>query len=208
MSWPDNFCALDLETSGLSSHARVLEVAVVSFEGGVPVRSFSQLLCPQGIDWGHAQVVGALSVNGLTREMLQGQPAFDAIEEALMSELAQPVLVGHNVAFDLRMLRYEFERLGKPLFLPLTSLLLDTMELSAYLNEGEEGNKLAEVASRYKVVLEGDAHRALSDAMTCGHILSEMLRQGALPESEAALAVLSERAHLTWNKMRGRKRSA
>lgn len=206
MTWPDNWVSIDVESSGFSHHARVLEVAAVSFEGGVPVHSFCSLLCPSEIDWDHEHVAGALETNGLTRDMLEGQPCFAEILPALMSELAQPVIVAHNTAFDLRMLRGEFDRLGKQLILPPT-LLLDTMELSAFFNEGGGSNKLAEVAERYHVVPDGATHRALSDATMCGHILAEMLRQGLLPESEAAMAVLNQRAHLNWNKTRGHKRS-
>jgi DNA polymerase-3 subunit alpha (Gram-positive type) len=197
MSWQTSYVALDLESSGFGHHARILEIAAVTFEHGAIVKSYSQLVCPKDILWDDEHVQKAMAVSGLTREMLEGQPTFEQILPDLVVELAHPVWVAHNLDFDYSRIREEFERLGRTLAPP--PMLICTMKLARKLNATADGNKLAEVASRYNVP-QDEHHRALADATTCGHILAEMIRSGALPESEAAMEALGQRAHNSWQK--------
>jgi DNA polymerase-3 subunit epsilon len=198
MNYQESFVAIDVESSGFGRASRILEIAAVTFEHGAVVKAYSQLLCPPDLNWEDAHVVKALEVNHLTREMLEGKPSFAQVLPDLVMELAHPVWVAHNMDFDFARIREAFELLGRTLSPP--PMLICTMKLARKLNATTDGNKLAEVAARYNVPGTDTTHRALEDALTCGHILLGMIRSGALPESEAAMEALGQRAHNSWQK--------
>src|SRR3990170_3406395 len=53
----------------------------------------------------------ASQINGITDEMLIGQPTPAEVFPALDAFIRDSILVAHNAQFDLGFLRYEFERL-------------------------------------------------------------------------------------------------
>ncbi len=63
MRWADSFVALDTETTGLDSKARIVEIALVTFEGGKPVQTWSKLLRPKGCDIYGPECAKAFAVN-------------------------------------------------------------------------------------------------------------------------------------------------
>lgn len=195
MSWHDSWVAFDVETTGFGSTARVLELAAITFENGVPVHEYSQLFCPEGVDWESEGVRGALEVNHIRREDLVGKPQFKDVLPDVMVELAHAVWVSHNMPFDFAQVRQEFERAGHPLAPP--PLTICTCRLAAYLSPMVKGNKLYQVAARYGVAQES-AHRAAVDARVCGHLLDRMNKQGKLPPDDAAMKDLVGRAERAW----------
>jgi hypothetical protein len=172
----------------------------VVFEGGEPVHEWSQLLCPEDVDWNSTDVQRALEVNRIDRRDLLGKPTFRDVLPDLVLELSQPVWVAHNADFDMRMLRQELQRLGQPLQEP--ELLICTKNLAAKLNTGSGGNRLEEVATRYNVSIDL-AHRAVADAKTCGRVLNAMLRHGGVPQEDNAMKELCKQAAVAW---RGKRR--
>jgi DNA polymerase-3 subunit epsilon len=160
---------------------------VVVFEGGQPVHEWSQLLCPEGVDWNNADVHKALEINHIDRKDLTGRPTFSQVLPNLLMEFSHDVWAAHNASFDMRMLSQELQRLNRPALSP--KMLVCTLDLARHI--GGAGNKLAEVAARYDVAME-DAHRAAVDARTCGLILGAMLRRGLVPREDAAMAALTK----------------
>lgn len=192
MGWADGWVAFDTETTGLGPSARILEIGVVTFQEGVPVREWSALLCPPDVDWGSEQVQGALAVNKLTREMLVGKPTFEQVLPDLLVELSHAdVWVAHNAQFDMSMLTNELRRLGRPAI--ESPLLVCTRNLASHVGGGAGGNKLSQVAARFGVTQE-DAHRAVVDARVCGLVLEAMRQRRLLPEGDVALGSLSRYA--------------
>jgi DNA polymerase III subunit epsilon len=200
MSWTSSWVAIDTETTGFGPTARILEVAAVTFENGMPVHEFSQLLCPEGVDWNDSRVQEALSVNHLTRAELEGKPTFAQILPDLMVELAHSVWVAHNFSFDFEQVQQEFARAGRSLEAP--PLTICTCRLAAYLSPAVKGNKLYQVAARYGVPQES-AHRAAVDARVCGYLLDRMNKQSRLPADDVGMKDLVVRADMAW---KGRRR--
>lgn len=178
--WADSYVAFDTETTGLGAQARVIEIAAVTFEKGIPVHSWSSLLWPgDSVDWEHPDVKGALEVNQITRKELEGKPSFEEVLPSLLVELSHSVWVAHNAEFDVRMLSQEMRRLDRTLRLP--ELLVCTRNLSRHTCRKERGHRLADVAPRFDIVPDG-AHRAVVDAEVCGKVLWSMVSRGLLPE--------------------------
>lgn len=193
--WFDGWVSIDTETTGLGSSARIVEVAAVTFEGGKPVREWSSLLFPEGVDWDDKNVQKALEVNKLTLAELRGKPSFADILPDLLVEIAHPVLVAHNAEFDERMVNQELARLGRPVLKP--ELLICTKNLANKLNGGRPGNKLEQAAQRFGIP-QSDAHRAVVDARVCGLILAEMHRRALLPTNDEAMKTLCVQSAAQW----------
>lgn len=153
---------IDLETTGLFPfrHDRVVEIAVVLVraEGRVE-REFVSLVNP-GRD------LGPSSVHGLMSEDVRLAPQFSEIAATMLGVLNGTIaLAAHNVRFDRQFLESEFSRAG--------SLLPDchwicTMELAG-------GGRLSECCRDYGISVEGEPHRALSDARATAQLLTCLL---------------------------------
>lgn len=195
----DGFLAFDTETTGLDASARILEVAVVVFENDEPIHEWSQLLCPENVDWNDEKVKSALEVNKLTPDMLRGRPTFEQVLPDLLLELSHDIWVAHNAEFDIRMINQELARMQRPALTP--PLVVCTKNLAAHLSPSAKGNRLYEVAARYNVPQE-DAHRAAVDAATCGRVLAAMLREGRVPREDSGLREMCKTAGAGWRNRR------
>jgi DNA polymerase-3 subunit epsilon len=186
MNYHDSFVAIDTETTGFGPEARILEVAVVTFEGGQVVNEWSRLLKPKNVDWGNSRVQEALAINHINVADLEGKPDFADIVMELQLELASALWVAHNAEFDLKMLNQELARLGHSALSP--SMTACTLQLARYFDNARV-NKLGDVAGRYGVAQE-DAHRAAVDARTAGNIFLAMHKVRNFPAEESAFREL------------------
>jgi DNA polymerase-3 subunit epsilon len=155
------FAVFDVETTGLSpayGH-RICEVACLRVRNGAELSRLDSLVDPR-----RPVSPGALRVNRITPEMLQGAPTFDEIAAPLLQVIAGAVLVAHNAPFDLGFLTAELEiaRLPCP-----ENPVVDTLALvrRAY---SLPSNGLSAVVAALGVQVR-PTHRALSDVQaTCG----------------------------------------
>jgi DNA polymerase-3 subunit epsilon len=120
---PDKLVAfIDVETTGLTNDDRIVSIAVITMVEGALVggeagryeldASVTHLVFnPQRPNNPAAQ-----AVHGWTDEVLARQPLFARHAQTISERLASADLwVMHNVPFDSRCLRQEFERIGRPL---------------------------------------------------------------------------------------------
>jgi DNA polymerase-3 subunit epsilon len=195
VSWFDEFVAWDTETTGFGADARILEIGAVVFANGEPVHEWSQLLCPEGVDWESKHVQEALAVNGIKREELAGKPRFNQILPDLLLEFEFATWVAHNSEFDERMLRQELVRAGVVPGVLGPKMPVCTKQLSSYLTN-DKGHRLQDVAPRYGVPY-ADAHRAVADARMCGQVLCAMYKSGKLPSDPAEMVEFTRRADVS-----------
>jgi DNA polymerase-3 subunit epsilon len=100
----ERLAILDTETTGFSKTDRIVEVAVLTVVDGEIVDEFDTLLQPQ-------RDPGPVHIHGITPSMVQAAPLFADVAHDLAVRLDGAVLVAHNIQFDLRMLRQEFDRI-------------------------------------------------------------------------------------------------
>jgi DNA polymerase-3 subunit epsilon len=85
----------------------MIEIAAFRFDGDEVVDQLISLVHP------HRAVQPFVSkITGITPKMLARAPRFHELAKRLIEVTKDAVIVGHNVAFDYRMLRQEFARLG------------------------------------------------------------------------------------------------
>jgi len=201
MPWKDYFIAFDTETTGFGPDARILELAIVEFVNGEAVDEWSSFFSPD-VDWSNPRVQEALGINHITLDMLEDAPHFGDMANLVWSEFNKAdVWVAHNIDFDLRMLRQEFDRLGMKL--PAVEVHACTQCIDFKTDAAGRGWKLGDLSSRYGVPQQEPAHRALADAKTAGMLFTKQL--GKLPEEMTEMTKFAEQAITHW-KSKGKKR--
>ena len=175
---------LDTETTGLEPELnhRVIEIGCVELlNRRATGRTFHRYLNPEReID------DGALSVHGISRTDLDGQPRFADIAEELLDFLSGAELVIHNAAFDVAFLDAELARLpGEPRQVASVCQVLDTLALARELHPGQR-NSLDALCKRYDVDNSArELHGALLDARILADVYLAMTGgQSALPLAE------------------------
>lgn len=102
---------IDTETSRHPSHEpnRVVEIGIVLWdaESDAPIAEIETLVNPNSV-----LEEGSSNIHGLKAADLEGAPSFREVAEWLPHFLEERIVCGFNVSFDLRMLNYEFARLG------------------------------------------------------------------------------------------------
>jgi DNA polymerase III epsilon subunit-like protein len=192
----ESFVVIDTETSGLFDYSkpadaegqpRMASVAFVHL-GDDLTEAFAEvahefLIRPDG--WRMSDEVAM--IHGLTHErlMADGVPVIEALDYYNGILDGNPVIVGYNASFDLKVLRAELRRAGKPdrfegtrsidCMRPLTDIC------KVPKAGGKAGFKGRKGTEAYKAICQRDlvgAHGALADARACAEIFREMHPRG------------------------------
>jgi len=148
---------LDVETTGTSPKYgdRIIEIAMLQVCGSEVVGHVDALIDPRC-----PLKTGAMRVNGITPEMVAGQPTFAEVLPQVQGLLEGAVVVGHNVRFDLNFLRAEYGIAGVPF---PSVVALDTLPI-ARRRYDFPSNSLVQIAECLSI--RGDQfHRAMSDVL-------------------------------------------
>ena len=157
------FAVIDLETTGLSNHDRVVEIAIIGLDHrGYPIDEWDTLVDP-GRD------VGPTWLHGVSAAMVGMAPIFEDVAGAIQERLHGAVLVAHNAPFDLRFLQREFERLDCPID---AGVAIDTLAITR--------RKLGDACADNGITIS-NAHRAIADARATAELF---LRVGGLDHTD------------------------
>ncbi len=153
---------IDLETTGLSPSTsnRIVEIAVILLEPHVGiVGEFETIVNPR-------RDVGPTHIHGLTASDVSKAPSFSEIAAPLSNVLSRSgVLAGHNVAFDIRFILSEYNRLG--IAVP-PYRRIDTMRLAG-------GGGLGCCCERHGIPFLGTQHSAICDARATALLLQKLI---------------------------------
>jgi DNA polymerase-3 subunit epsilon len=163
------FTVFDTETTGLEPSAgdEIIQIGATRIVNGRLLRSetFEQLVDPR-----RPLVRESTRIHGITEDILRGQPAIDKVLPVFHRFCEETVLVGHNVAFDMRFLQMKEEATGVQFRQPV----LDTLLLSAVIHPNQESHQLEAIAERLGVYVIG-RHTALGDAILTGEVFLKMI---------------------------------
>ena len=160
------YAVVDIEaTGGTQKVDRIIEIAIVLVDGNQIVDSFSTMVNP-GIS-----IPPFISrLTGITNEMVSSAPPFHEVARKIVEWTRNRSLVAHNVSFDYRILREEFNRLGYD----FQSDTLCTARLSKHFFPSLEKFNLKDLSGDLGIHLE-DSHRALDDAQATAEIMLKIL---------------------------------
>lgn len=163
------YTVMDTETTGLDPLAgdEIISIGAARIVNGRLLRyeTYEQLVDPK-----RPIAVASEAIHGISNEMLRGQPTIDEVLPQFHEYCADAVLVGHNVAFDLRFLQLKEARTG----IRFTQPVLDTLLLSEVLHPHQESHALETIAERLGITIVA-RHTALGDALVTGEIFLRMI---------------------------------
>lgn len=162
------FTVFDTETTGLDPAGgdEIVQIGAVRVLNGRLLRAerFDQLVDP-----GRSIPEASTAIHGIRPDMVRGCPKIGEALRALHAFAADTVLVGHNVAFDLRFLKLKEDATGVRFDQPV----LDTLLLASVVQPGD-AHSMEAIASRLGVDIS-DRHSALGDALATAAIFVRLL---------------------------------
>ena len=167
---PKRWVAIDFETTGIWSKepdVAVIEVGLITYEGDHEVAAWSTL-----VKSGTAVSDFIAELTGITQLMVDTDGvSLDDAGDALAERLAGAELViAHNMAFDIEGLDWLGIELGRDQHTFCTMKGLTAPD--------QKWPRLEEVVAEFHIKVEGQAHRAESDARSAGRVFIEMVRRG------------------------------
>lgn len=164
-----NFIGFDIETTGTLSHQDlIVEIAAVRFQGEQIQETYQSFI---GIE--SAMPEQATAINGITDDMLKGQPSLQEVLTDFALFCEDRVMVAHNAIFDFQFLSRDIKKNQTP---SPRGLVLDTYTLSKKVFPQMANYKLATLCDYLKI--RGDTfHRAKADAVACGHLFLQILNR-------------------------------
>ncbi|MBD3168743.1 MAG: hypothetical protein GF307_04615, partial [candidate division Zixibacteria bacterium] len=160
----NEFIAVDLETTGLNASTdEIIEIGAAYFVNGELKETFSELINPD-----RSLSPEIVELTGITDSMLinEGGDFIDVLSR--FSEFIEgKTLVFHNGAFDTAFLKKSIPGIEKS--------FLDTKILYRSLYPFKDSHSLRNLSSFFDIVNE-NPHRALSDAITTGGVMTNLLK--------------------------------
>jgi DNA polymerase III epsilon subunit family exonuclease len=156
------FVVVDVETTGISQSNRICEIGMTKIMNGEIIDKFESLLNPE------VSITNTI-YHGIEDWMVDGAPLFRDISPRVADFMKDAVLVAHNAPFDMRFLRYEFQRIGTD----LSHYALCTLKISRRLNPEFPTHRLGYLLDQYDIVNE-QHHRAGADADSSAKIFLRM----------------------------------
>lgn len=167
----NEFIAVDLETTGLSSYEdRILEIGAAHFKDGKIINKFNMLINPK------IPISAKItSINGITNEMVKNELYEYEVIKSFYDFVKIPasrgvIFCAHNANFDFGFLEYAFNR-NK---ISLSLKYMDTLQLAKLYIEDIKNYKQSTLEEYFNIINE-KSHRALTDAMACGEIFISLI---------------------------------
>jgi DNA polymerase-3 subunit epsilon len=163
------YTVFDTETTGLDPQGgdEIISIGAVRIVNGRLLREeqFESLVDPRrSLPW------ASVKYHGIRPEMLENKPCIEQVLPRFHEFARDTILLGHNVAFDMRMLQMKEEQCGVVFDNPI----LDTMLLSAVVHPAHPKHSMAAIADRLGVGIVG-RHTAMGDAIATAEIFLKLL---------------------------------
>ncbi len=163
------FTVFDTETTGLDPDGgdEIISIAAVRVVNG---RIVYQDIFEELVDPKRDIPIESYRIHGINYEMLRDKPDIQTILPLFKMYTYDTVLVGHNIAFDMKMFKVK-EKITDTVF---DNPVLDTLLLSASLYPVNERHDMENIAKRLGVNIIG-RHTALGDAIATAEIFTKLI---------------------------------
>lgn len=159
--------ALDFETANARSDS-ACALGLVQVENGNITRTKYWLIRPPDFYF-HPRYI---DIHGITPEMVENEPEFDEIRAEFESFTSDSLLIAHNAAFDLSVLKALYKRYD--VAIP-TMEYMCTVSLSRKMWTQLPNHKLNTMAEFLDIKFQH--HNALDDSVVCAHIAIRALEE-------------------------------
>lgn len=165
-----DYTVFDLETTGIHpDYDAIIEISAVKVTDGRVADTFSSLINP-----GRRIPYGATAVNGISDEMVAGEPELKLVFPKFIEFIGEDILVGHNIhSFDMKFIwRAAEELFGQT----VSNDYIDTLPMARRCLPQLSHHKLVDLAAYYGISTAG-AHRALKDCMMNQQCFERMAKE-------------------------------
>lgn len=184
------YTVIDIETTGGSAKSsKIIEVAIVTFDGDSIVDSYSTLINPQR----HIPPF-ITSLTGITNEMVESSPTFEEVADTILDKTRDKIFVAHNVNFDYGFIKNEFNELN----IKFDRKKLCTVRLAKKIIPGFRSYSLGTLTNELGITIN-DRHRALGDAEATAKVLEILIKKDVNRFIEYSLKKNSREATLPPN---------
>lgn len=165
VAFPSDYVVIDIETTGLDpTYCEIIEISAIKYSQGVAIDSFTTLVKPVT-----AVNEYITKLTGITNEMLESAPRNAEILPQFNSFIADSILVGYNVNFDINFLYDNLMKIG----VTLTNKYVDVLRIARMLLTDLPDYKLITVAKHLGITFD-TTHRAMADCETCNECYTKM----------------------------------
>ena len=163
------YTVFDTETTGLNPEGgdEIISIGAVRI---VNARIVYQDIFEELVNPGRDIPMESYKIHGIHYEMIRKKPPIEEVLPQFSRFVSNTVLLGHNIAFDMKMLKVKEAATGIRFINPV----LDTLLLSAVLHPVHEQHDMENIARRLGVNVIG-RHTALGDAIATAEIFLKLL---------------------------------
>jgi DNA polymerase III subunit epsilon len=163
------YTVFDTETTGLNPEGgdEIISMGAVRIVNG---RLLSDEVFEELVDPRRDIPVASYRIHGINHEMVAEKDPIEKVLPRFRQFVADTVLVGHNIAFDMKLLKLK----EKTTHIRFTNPVLDTLLMSAILHPVHEQHDMENIARRLGLSIIG-RHTALGDALTTARIFLKLI---------------------------------
>lgn len=162
------YAVVDIEaTGGNHVKGRIIEIAIILFDGEKIVSEYSTLVNPEvKIDW------YVTKLTGIKNSMVADAPLFKDVAEEISNLVKGNIFVAHDVDFDYKFLKAELKKAG----LPFNEPKVCTLKLSSKHLPDADSYSLGKLCKEMGIPIPEEVrHRAAGDAVATAKLLGILL---------------------------------
>ena len=162
------YAVVDIEaTGGNHIKGRIIEIAIILFDGEKIVSEYSTLINPEvKIDW------YVTKLTGIKNDMVAEAPLFKDVAKEILSLVKGNIFVAHDVDFDYKFLKEELKKVG----LPFNEPKVCTLKLSEKHLPNASSYSLGNLCEEMGIPIPKEVrHRAAGDAVATAKLLGLLL---------------------------------
>lgn len=162
------YAIIDIETTGGNgTRDKITEIAIYIHDGNSIVKEYQTLINPEcNIPYNITQLTG------ISNEMVENAPPFYEVAKDIVEITTDCIFVAHNVSFDYRFVKAEFQNLG----FNFQRETLCTVKLSRKHLPGHRSYSLGNLCNDLHIGING-RHRAGGDALATCELFDILLSQ-------------------------------
>ena len=164
------YAVVDIEaTGGNHVKGKIIEIAVILFDGKKIVQEYSTLVNPETkIDW------YVTKLTGITNKMVADAPLFKAVAAEIVELTKGNIFVAHDVDFDYKFLKAELKKAGFDINEPKVC----TIKLSEKHLPNASSYSLGKLCDELGIpIAEEVRRRAAGDAIATANLLGLLLNK-------------------------------
>ena len=169
-----DFIVFDFETGGLNENQNpAVQIALLTLDGKTLkekrrwetfIKPYDDLVITKKALESNGLKITDINSGISKEELLKELKTYFTLDNPSNAAMKRPIMVGHNVAFDMKFLRYIFKDDKKGLSNYIQDIQIDTYSESLRAFPNETVHKLGHICSLVGINLV-DAHKAMNDVI-------------------------------------------